>query len=39
VFYELVEMAEERVTLEGPRLGVASNGAWFPLGPAGSHLT
>jgi hypothetical protein len=30
VFYELVEMAEER---EG-RLGVVSNGAWFDLGPA-----
>jgi len=30
VFYELVEMAEER---DGD-LGVASNGAWFPLGRA-----
>ncbi|HEY8616681.1 DUF1285 domain-containing protein [Phenylobacterium sp.] len=30
VFYELAEMAEER---EGA-LGVASNGAWFPIGPA-----
>jgi hypothetical protein len=30
VFYELVEMADER----GGRLGVASNGAWFDLGPA-----
>jgi hypothetical protein len=37
VFYELVEMAEERQTPEGPRLGVASNGAWFPVGPAGAH--
>jgi len=37
VFYELVEMAEERDTSEGPRLGVASNGAWFPVGPAGAH--
>ncbi|MFI4935579.1 MAG: DUF1285 domain-containing protein [Caulobacterales bacterium] len=37
VFYELVEMAEERRTPEGPRLGVASNGAWFPIGPAGAH--
>jgi len=37
VFYELVEMAEERETPEGPRLGVASNGAWFPVGPAGAH--
>jgi hypothetical protein len=30
VFYELVEMAETR----GETLGVASNGAWFPLGQA-----
>jgi hypothetical protein len=37
VFYELVEMAQERDTEEGPRLGVASNGAWFPIGPAGVH--
>jgi hypothetical protein len=37
VFYELVEMAEERDTAEGPRLGVTSNGAWFPVGPAGAH--
>lgn len=37
VFYELVEMAEERETPEGPTLGVASNGAWFPVGPAGAH--
>jgi hypothetical protein len=39
VFYELVEMAEERATAEGPQLGVASNGAWFPVGPAGAHVT
>ena len=38
VFYELVEMAQERQTPEGPRLGVASGGAWFPVGPAGAHL-
>ncbi|MFI4976198.1 MAG: DUF1285 domain-containing protein [Caulobacterales bacterium] len=38
VFYELVEMAEERQTDEGPRLGVASNGAWFPVGPARAHV-
>jgi uncharacterized protein len=38
VFYELVEMAEERDTPEGPRLGVSSNGAWFPVGPARAHL-
>ena len=37
VFYELVEMAEERDTPQGPTLGVASNGAWFPVGPAGAH--
>lgn len=37
VFYELVEMAEERETPKGPTLGVASNGAWFPVGPAGAH--
>jgi len=33
VFYELVEMASERDTPEGPRFGVASNGAWFAVGP------
>ena len=38
VFYELVEMAQERDTPEGPRLGVWSNGAWFPVGPARAHL-
>ena len=37
VFYELVEMAQERETPEGPTLGVASNGAWFPVGPARAH--
>jgi hypothetical protein len=37
VFYELVELAQERDTPEGPRLGVESNGAWFPVGPAGAH--
>ncbi len=37
VFYELVEMAEERDTPEGPRLGVTSRGVWFPIGPAGAH--
>lgn len=34
VFYELVEMAEPRATPDGEVLGVGSNGAWFPLGPA-----
>lgn len=37
VFYELVELARERKTAEGPQLGVESNGAWFPVGPAGAH--
>lgn len=37
VFYELVEMAAERETPEGPVMGVESNGAWFPVGPAGAH--
>jgi hypothetical protein len=32
VFYELVAMAEERPSGEGVELGVASNGAWFPIG-------
>ena len=34
VVYELVEMAQERESPEGPVLGVTSNGAWFPLGRA-----
>lgn len=33
VFYELVEMAAPGAADAG-RLGVASNGAWFPIGPA-----
>jgi hypothetical protein len=37
VFYELVDMAEERETLDGPQLGVASHGVWFPVGPAWAH--
>jgi len=37
VFYELVELAEERETADGPQLGVTSNGAWFPVGPARAH--
>ena len=37
VFYELVEMAQERETADGPQLGVTSNGAWFPVGPAKAH--
>lgn len=34
VFYELVELAQER---DG-ELGVASGGAWFPLGPAEARV-
>jgi len=37
VFYELVELAEERETGDGPTLGVQSGGAFFPVGPAGAH--
>ena len=37
VFYELVEMAEERDTPAGPQLGVVSGGVFFPVGPAGAH--
>jgi len=37
VFYELVEMAQERDTDAGPQLGVTSNGAWFAVGPPGAH--
>jgi hypothetical protein len=37
VFYELVEMAEEAETGDGPALCVRSNGVLFPLGPAGAH--
>jgi hypothetical protein len=32
VFYELVEMAQERETAHGPELFVQSNGVWFSLG-------
>jgi hypothetical protein len=34
VFYELVDMAEERETPQGATLGVTSNGVWFPVGSA-----
>jgi hypothetical protein len=33
VFYELVELADERDTARGPAFGVSSKGTWFPLGP------
>ncbi len=34
VFYELVDMAQTRDGPAGPEMGVESEGAWFPLGPA-----
>ncbi len=37
VFYELVGLAVERETKDGPQLGVYSGGLFFPLGPAGIH--
>ena len=37
VFYELVELAQERMTPDGPQMGVSSNGAWFAVGPVGAH--
>jgi hypothetical protein len=39
VFYELVEMAEERDTPEGRQLSVQSGGVWFPLGFPGAQAT
>jgi len=36
-FYELVDMAEEQASPDGPVLGVRSRGVFFPLGPAGAH--
>ncbi len=37
VFYELVDLAVERETPDGPQLGVWAAGQFYPLGPAGSH--
>jgi hypothetical protein len=37
VFYELVEMAEERYTPQGHQLAVQSGGVWFPLGFPGAQ--
>lgn len=37
VFYDLVAMAEEVATPQGPTLCVRSNGGVFPLGPAAAH--
>lgn len=36
VFYELAEMAQPRDTEAGSVFGVSSNGAWFPIAPAGT---
>jgi hypothetical protein len=36
VFYELAEMAQARDTADGSVFGVSSNGAWFPIAPAGA---
>lgn len=36
VFYELAELAQPRDTAQGAVFGVSSNGAWFPIAPAGS---
>jgi hypothetical protein len=36
VFYELVEMAQERDFPEGRKLAVCSNGVWFALGASGA---
>lgn len=38
VFYELAEMAQPRATPEGEVFGITSNGAWFPIAPAGAVL-
>jgi hypothetical protein len=37
VFYEVAQMAQAKDTPQGPTLGVTSNGAWFPLAPAGAQ--
>ncbi len=36
VFYELAEMARPRQTADGEVFGISSNGAWFPIAPAGT---
>jgi hypothetical protein len=38
VFYELAEMADRGDTAEGAMMGVASNGAWFAIGPADGFM-
>jgi hypothetical protein len=37
VFYELVSLAQERASPQGPILGVTSNGVWFPIGLPDAH--
>ena len=37
VFYELVDLAVEREMPDGTQLGVWAGGAFYPLGPVGSH--
>ncbi len=39
VFYELVDLAVTRQTQQGEELGVWANGCFFPLGPAGVHIS
>ena len=39
VFYEIVELAEERDLPDGPTLCVESGGAWFAVAPAGIDLS
>ena len=38
VFYELAELAQPRATPDGEVFGIISNGAWFPIAPAGAVL-
>jgi len=38
VFYEVSELAQERMLPEGPTMGVESGGAWFAVSPPGAHL-
>lgn len=39
VFYELVDLAVTRHTQKGEELGVWASGCFFPLGPAGAHIS
>jgi len=38
VFYELINYASERITPNGPQLGLETGGEFFPLGPPGLHV-